>query len=234
MIKQMRSVVCLVTAGLVVLAIGAAPRSAEATSVLTLTPSTATVAVGELFWLDLDFAGGDAVGGYQLQLAYDGTLVSNSQTLDGFSTNTNGDVLADQGDVTSGDIVSTPGDVEHSVTRFIHNFTFDGTGSAAAGLLVRFGLVALGPGISTVSVVFDDSLFDGLWDPSYAVNLFDGSPLEATITVRDADVTPVPEPGTLGLLVAGAAALVRSRRRPRDGSRPSVREIDRSARTRVS
>jgi hypothetical protein len=210
--------VSLVAVGIVALAVGVLPQSAEATPVLTLTPSTATVAVGDLFSLDLNITGGEDVAAFQFQLAYDATIVSNSQTHDSNSSNSNGDLLDDDlGFFTSGDIISPSGDLQHSVTRFISNLNLDASGTDAARL-VSFGFVAVGPGITTISVFFDETLFDGLWDP-FNVSLYDGTRLDATITVSDTAPTPVPEPGTLTLLALGGVAVVRSRIRLRADSR---------------
>jgi Cohesin domain len=175
------------------------PGVCSATTI-TISPPTKTVAVNDVFTLDVNISNVTDLAGYQFGVQFDGAmLVATSNADGGFFGNTTS--------FFGGNLNTSPG-----LTTFIGDlvsFGDPGVSGAGPSLLVTLGFKALAPGTGPVSLVFDSTLFDGLYDSAFDTIAFEA--IGAGVTV--VSPTAIPEPATLVMLLSGGAALIRARSR---------------------
>jgi hypothetical protein len=193
----------------------AAPASA---ALITVDPSETNVSVGDVFSVDILISGVSDLAEFQFVIAYDPTVLTA--------------IDAEQGSLLAG--LSTPiefiePDLDNIPGEFLYyDIIKPNLGISTDGSLLNVTFRADAVGTSAIFVLFDPTLFSGLFDSSGAQIEFDGTcrndegvescdVVNGTVTVS-APPTTVPEPGTLLLLSSGlAATVVASRRRQRRG-----------------
>lgn len=182
----------------VVAAIVLAPGICAATTI-SVSPAVRTVALTQEFTLDVNITDVLDLAAYQFQVQFDGTVLEATACTDG-------GLFGAAGFFFPCVLNASPG-----LTTFVGAFVDPGVTAPGTNLLVVLGFRAIGAGASTVSVMFDAGLNDGLFDSSF-INPIAFDTEDASVTVN-AQPTAVPEPGTLLLLLSGGAALVRARTR---------------------
>ena len=181
--------------------------TAHAAPTITLTPSSTTLAVGELFTLAINIQGADDLFGWELDVMFlpAGIVHATAQAAGGFlgfgQTYVNGLVNNGQGTIT---------DAASAMSGT--------TGVTGAGILASIIFEAMVGGTATISVanvtLLDSNLYDILFDI--------GDAFSATVNVTGPGDPgdPVPEPSVLALAgLALALAIRSSRQRGRASSR---------------
>jgi hypothetical protein len=177
------------------------PGICSATTI-TISPPTKTVAVNDVFTLDVNISNVADLAAYQFGVQFDGAILVAT-------ANTDGGFFGDTGFFSGGNLNSSPG-----LTTFVGDlvqFGDPGVSDTGPSLLVTLGFKALAPGTSPVSLVFDSTLFDGVYDSVFDNIAFEAIGAEVTVV----SPTAIPEPATLVMLLAGGAALIRARSRQR-------------------
>lgn len=175
------------------------PSTAAAT---TITVDSTVVNVGAGFQLDVGIADVTDLFAYQVSVAFDPTRVQLSSITEGTFLSSAGSTLFFPGfiDNTNGSVIF----VADTLTGFV-------SGASGDGLLFSIAGTAIGAGSSAVSVFFDVSSGDGLFDSN--TTLLTSDLVSGTVTARR---VTAPEPSTV-LLLSTAFGLV-LRRRTRRGS----------------
>lgn len=184
-----------------------ATRNCLADSVLSVSAPT-TVAPGDTFTVDLDVTGTADLYAFQLDLAFDPTLLEATGVSEGSLLPAGGTTFFIPGVIDNvGGTVSLNAD---SLLSAISGVSGDGT-------LLVFDFTALGSGTSPLTIENEILLDSGL-------NVLSDTTANGSITVQDqtgggGGGTAVPEPSSFLLLVLGVGALgiFSARRKPQRG-----------------
>ena len=166
----------------------------------TLTVSAPTVTTGSSVAVNVMVSDVTDLSVFQFSLAYDASLLSFASFAGGSFLGTPADADYDIADITSG------------LLDFVYGFTYAQTGVNGSGGLITLNFNTLGAGTSFLdfsNVLFLNSDADGLGDID--ITAVNGS-LAILPVVIDPPGGDVPEPASLLLLGAGAAAFLARRR----------------------
>jgi hypothetical protein len=168
---------------------------------LTVVPSSTTVAVGDIFSLNIGIA--DVVPdlfAYQLDVAFDAVILRVDSVSDGAFLTSNGGIS-----LFGGALVLVLDNSTGTITILdsLLGPTPPATGAIGSGVLATINFTALAAGFSGIgfsNVILEDSNRNLL-----TADITDGR-------VEVTSDTPVPEPGTCSLVALGLACLWRKRR----------------------
>ncbi len=175
--------------------------TAQASPVLSVTPSLSNVTVGDTFTLDINISGVTDLYSWQLDLDFGpaGLLNASAPTVGGFlgGGQTFGYVALDNG---SGTITG------------LFSALSGSSGVSGGGILASIMFDAMFSGTATISLL-NIELGDSNLD-----DIFTSDPLSATVVIADRGPGQIPEPSTLALL--GIAFACSSYPRRRAAGRP--------------
>jgi len=162
---------------------------ARADAILLLSPSSATVSAGEVFTVSLSVSGAVNLYGWQVDIAFDPTILSALSSSEG-------SFLSSGGSVATFFIPGTMNNLTGLVDNMADSRTVSITGVSGSGLLATLSFQGLAPGTSALTLQ-NVLLANVLSQPLPVGGLSNTS----------VGVTAVPEPGTLMLMLGGLAAL---------------------------
>jgi hypothetical protein len=169
-----------------------APSSAFADSVLSVS-SPATVAPGDTFAVDVNISGAADLYAFQLDLAFDPTLLEATSVSEGS--------FLDGG--VSGNTFFIPGTIDNTggtVSLNADSLIGPPPGVTGDGTLLVFDFTALNPGTSALTIENEILLDSGL-------NILTDTTTPGSVTI-EGETQAVPEPSTLPLFLLGIVALI--------------------------
>jgi PEP-CTERM motif/Cohesin domain len=196
MIKKLLCVVALLVGSMF---------AAQASPVLSVTPSTSNVTVGTSFILDVRISGVSDLFGWQLDLDFGPAGLLNA------STPTEGGFLGAGTFFDSGTVNNGAGTI-----TAMFNALSGGAGVSGDGILASISFQAMGVGTATLSLMNVLLIDSNLNDIFFS---WPDDALSAVVNITQDGGTQVPEPSTLALLGLALACVLLSRRR---ALRPAV------------
>jgi len=180
----------LLIAGLMMICIFSSSAFADGITVLSINPASSTVAAGGSLTLDVNISGVTDLYSFQFDLAFTPGILSASPIVEG-------NFLSD-----SDTTFFIPGTIDNSlglITFTANSLLGPGPGVDGNGALAILTLLGLAPGTSSIDFSNVELLDSGL-------NPIDVGLQSGSVTVTP-NVTPVPEPSAVLLLIAGLSFL---------------------------
>ena len=169
------------------------PNRAFADSVVSVS-GPPTVAPGDTFAVDVNISGTADLYAFQLDLAFDPTLLEATSVSEGSFL----------GGGVPGNTFFIPGAIDNTLgTVSLNADSLIGPppGVTGNGTLLIVDFTALNPGTSALTIENEILLDSGL-------NILSDSTTAGSVTIETAGIQPVPEPSSLPLLLLGIVALV--------------------------
>jgi hypothetical protein len=187
----------------------------SAAPIVSLSPTPATAAVGDLISLDLTLTDFDDLFAYQFDIIFDPAILQISGVTDGEFLTSGGGISV------FGGVFALALDNSAGVITILDSLLGPAPpafGVSGAGVLATLVFSAVLPG--TTDILFSSSILENSSGLAIDATFTSG---QVTVTDAGGGVTPVPEPGTLSLVLLGMAyGLKRVRRaKSRDGSTAS-------------
>jgi cohesin domain-containing protein/PEP-CTERM motif-containing protein len=173
-----------------VFVMGLCARPVVALPIVSIEPVTSIVAPGDSFFLDINISNVEDLFGFQFDLAFDPAVLSAITIVEGSFLSSVGESF-----FIPGIIDNLAGTIAFTANSLLGPIV----GASGSGTLARLNFTSTSPGTSIVSLS--------------NVLLLDSSLFEIAAATQDANLTSVPEPGSIVLLGTGLFAVWRGRRR---------------------